>query len=440
MFQLHDTTRRRLCVAGFLLFGVLPTLWVSAWCISRRLPGHAMAEAQELGRQLGLDVKLGGVEHRSPGSVVYNALELADPDTGQTILRCRLLEVAQQQQVDPQEQPRVALVLTASQPEVEAVSLDRIRQCVERMLARTAVGLEADVKLSAADLTLQSPTHSQTLTDVHGTIENRPERTCAELTFRLPDADAPEPARICVFRNRQVSPLAGGFELDTGGGEVPCDVLAWGLDDLKPLGPRCHFRGRIGANESPDGWQGTVIGRLTGLDLGGLVSDHFPHKLTGAAEVTVLSSRFARGRLEEGSALIVAEHGVIGRSLLSAAVERLGLVSASTPLPTEEIVPYQQLAFSATLDAHGLELRGRCDNAGTILCDVGGRPLLGESLQQPTPPMALVRALAPQSLVEIPDGRQAKWLLDHLRQSAAIPDPDSVPANARLKVRDPIRR
>ena len=139
MFQLHDTTRRRLCVAGFLALGVLPALLVGGWCLSRHLPGCVQAEAQQLGRQLGLDVKLGGLKHLRPGAVLYEQLEAADPETGQTIFRCRLVEIARQQQSDAQGQCRPTLVMTASQPEVEAAALDRIWQCLQRTLGGSAV-------------------------------------------------------------------------------------------------------------------------------------------------------------------------------------------------------------------------------------------------------------------------------------------------------------
>ena len=286
--------------------------------------------------------------------------------------------------------------------------------------------------------------NSQTLTEVQGAIEDLPGGTQAQLHFRLAGADTPEPARIRVVRNRQVSPPASGFELYTGGGELPCNVLAMGLDELKPLGPRCRFRGYIWANETPDGWQGEVTGQLAELDLGGLVSDHFPHKLAGSGEATIQSARFRRGRLEEGSAIVVAGPGTIDRSLLAAAVDRLGLVDGAEPLPAGELVPYQQLAFSATLDAQGLRLYGRCAAAepGTILSD-GRHQLLGESpQQQPAPVVALVRTLVPQSAVQVPASRQTDWLLQHLPVPEVMPVPgaEAVPPHARVRLHDTWQR
>jgi hypothetical protein len=435
MFQLYDATRRRICVAAFLTFGLLPTLVVGGWCWSRHTWGSLQAEAEQLSRQLGLNVKLGGLKHLRPGVVLYEQFAAADPETGRPIFRCRLLEIARQSPTGSKANRRPTLLLTAKQPEVEAASLDRLWQCVQRPLEGFCGPLEADVQLAADDLTLRAEERSQTLTEVTGALESLPNRTHARLDFRLVGVGASQPAHIGVIRNRQVSPPASGFELNTGDGALPCSLLAMGLDELKPLGGRCRFRGMIWANETPDGWQGEVAGQLVDVDLGGLVSNHFPHKLSGTGEVTIQSARFRHGRLEQGSAQVVAGPGRIDHSLLTAATDRLGLTPAAEPLPEGDLVEYQQLAFSATLDAQGLVLHGRCDTAerGVLLSD-GHRRLLGES-QQPTPVVALVRTLVPQSAVQVPASRETDWLLRHLPVPEVMPLPGSEAVAPRAQVR-----
>ena len=444
MFHLHDTTRRRVCVAGFLTLGVLPALLIGGWCLGRSMPGCVQAEAERLSRELGLDVSLGGLQRLRPGSVLYEQLEAADPETGRTVFRCRLLEVASGQRTDTQGQRRPTLTLTASQPEVEAGALNRIWKCLQRTLEGYRGPLEADVRISAAELTLRATHNSQTLTEVLGTLENLPNGTHTQLQFRLAGADTPEPARLRLVRNRQVSPPASGFELYTGGGELPCNVLAMGLDELKPLGPRCRFRGYIWASETPDGWQGEVTGQLVDLDLGRLVSDHFPHRLSGMGEATIQSARFRHGRLEEGNAIVVAGPGTIDHSLIDAAVEHLGLVIGNEPPTDDESIPYDELAFLATLDAEGLRLSGRsAASAPGVILSRGRRCLIGQSPQQnkPSPAVALVRTLVPQNAVQVPASRQTDWLLRHLPVPEVMPIPGSptVP-HARVRLHDTWQR
>ena len=441
MFQLHDKTRFRICLAGFAVLCVLPTLLVGGWCLSRHLPGYARAEAEQLGRQLGMTVRLDGLKHVRPGVMLYEGLELGDPETGQTVLRCRLLEIAQESADGEQGQTRTVLRITAAQPEVEAASLHRVWQCLQRTMEGSYGKLDADVRLAAAEVTLRAGDGSQTMTNVEGAIETLPGGTRAEVHFRLAGVDTPEPIGIRIVRNRQVSPPASGFELYTGGGELPCNVLAMGLEELKPLGPRCCFRGYIWANETADGWEGEVTGQLVNLDLGRLVTDHFPHKLTGNGQLTIQSARFRHGRLEEGSAIVAAGPGTIDRSLLAAAIDRLSLVAGKEPPPGGDCIAYEELSLCATFDAHGLRLCGRCNAAkpGTILSD-GRDCLLGEP-SQPQPVAALVQTLVPQSAVQVPASRQTDWLLRHLPVPEVMPPPgtEAIPPQARLRLKDPLR-
>jgi len=437
MFQLYDNTRRRVCIAGFFALGVLPVALVAAWCASRYLPGHLRAEAEQLGRQLGLDVRLEGLKHLRPGAVLYEGLEIADPETGQVLLKCRLLEVASQQGED-RDRRRPTLALLASQPEIEAAAVGRLWELLQRTVECHHGRLDADLRIAAGEVTLRAGADSQTLTDVEGSLDTLSAGADAQVRFRLAGADTPEPIRIRVVRNRQLSPPASGFELYTGGGELPCNVLAMGLGELKPLGARCRFRGYLWANETPQGWEGEITGQMARLDLGGLVSDHFPHRLSGSGELVIQSARFRRGRLEEASGTLAVGPGMIDRSLIEAAADRLGLIPVAERPNAAERIAYEQLAFSLTLDAAGVKLQGRCTNGepGTILADGNGR-LLGEPSEQPKPIAALVQTLVPQSAVQVPASRQTDWLLRHLPVPEVMPpDPKSVPSHARLRLRE----
>jgi len=439
MVQLYDQTRRRVCIAAFFALGVLPVALVAAWCASRYLPGHLRAEAEQLGQQLGLDVRLEGLKHLRPGAVLYEGLEIADPETGQVLLKCRLLEVASQQSEDRR---RPTLDLLASQPEIEAAAIGRLWELLQRTVECHHGRLDADLCIAAGEVTLRAGADSQTLTDVEGSLETLPAGADAQVRFRLAGADTPEPIRIRVVRNRQLSPPASGFELYTGGGELPCNVLAMGLGELRPLGARCRFRGYLWANETPQGWEGEITGQMARLDLGGLVSDHFPHRLSGSGELVIQSARFRRGRLEEASGTLAVGPGTIDRSLIEAAADRLGLIPAAERSNGAERIAYEQLAFSLTLDAAGVKLQGRCTTGepGTILADRNGR-LLGEPSEQPKPIAALVQTLVPQSSVQVPASRQTDWLLRHLPVPEVMPpDPESVPSHARLRLRETQRK
>ena len=464
MFRLHDNTRRRICRAVFLLLCVVPTAGVSVWCARRHLPGVAAAEAQRLERELGLGVSLAGLRYLRPGRVLYEGLELADPETGRPLLRCRALEADWQQFTDREGRPRASLVLIASQPEIEAAAAHPqvgarqvgapLGELLDRVLRRATIlrmvpgGSRTDVRLAAGQLTLRAADGSQTLSGLRGSIESFAGGTQAEASFRLAGIETPQPIRIRIVRNRQITPPATGFELDTGGGAVPCGLLAVGLPLLERLGPRSRLRGYIwasqtGDNQTSTGWEGEFAGQVYDVDLDDLVTGHFPHKLGGVAQVTVQSARFRRQRLEEASGTLVAGPGVISRSLIDAAVEQLGLVRGVEPQTPGELVPYEQLAAGFLIDARGLRLQGGCSGAGhrsealvagTILADRQG-PLLGEPVVQPQPVVALVRTLVPASQHQVPATRQTDWLIGHLPVPQVVPPADARPEQPQARLR-----
>jgi hypothetical protein len=263
MFQLHDKTRRRICLAAFGLFCLTPTALVAGWCIAWQLPGHLRAETQRLQQQLGLTVALGGLRHLRPGVVVYKGLSLSDPETGQTVLRCPAIEVACTRQADEKGQSHPAMLLTVSGGEIEAAALGRLEQLVECLLQSQAGWGDLDVRLAAGAVTLRSGDNSQTLADVQAAIEAVPGGAQARAVFHLTGSAAPAAMKIRLIRNRQLKPPAYGLELDTGGVPLPCGLLAAGLAELKPLGPASRFCGHLWATQTPGGWTTERQGKLS---------------------------------------------------------------------------------------------------------------------------------------------------------------------------------
>ncbi len=443
MFRLHDNARRRICRAAFLLICVAPTVGVSLWCVRRHLPGVAAREARRLERELGLDVSLEGLRYLRPGRMLYEGLKLADPETGQLILQCRALEADWTHTTDEQGRPKATLVVIASQPEIEATGVDRLQELLGQLLRRGASRRQLDVRLSAGQLTLGSTGASHTLTELQGSIGWSDEGAAAEASFRLAGVDTPERIRVRLVRNRQTLPPASGFELDTGGGAVPCDLLALGLPLLGRLGPGSRLRGYIWANQAGDGrtsagWEGELAGQLIELDLDEVTTAaRLPHKLSGTAHLTIQSARFRRGRLEEALGTLAAGPGVISRSLIEAAVAELSMARGLRPQEPGDLVPYEQLVVGFLIDTDGLHLQGgRAPSApGAILMGRQGW-LLGEPTRQPQPVVALLRALVPASEVRVPATRQTAWLIGHLPvpQITTPPDAEATPPQARLRL------
>ena len=494
MFHLHDRTRYRICMAGFVLLCVVPTAVVVAWSFQRHLPGNVAAEAARLSRELGLRVSLAGVRHLRPGAVLYEGLTLADPETGGVVLRCRLLEAVWKEATDSQGNRTATLELAASQPEIEAARFVRLEELLGRLLRCEAGRPEADVRLTSGEVTLRSGNNSHTLTELRGSFRAIDDVNQAQICFRLAGIAMPQPIQIRVVRNRQTTPPTTGFELDTGGGAVPCDLLAVGLDMLKPLGPQSRFRGYVWANEtfagpvsgsatadaaaadaaaadaaassatvsgstvsggatpgvavsddaSPDGWDMEVTGGLIDVDLDSLVSSRFPHKLSGTGQVTIQWARVRRGRLEDASGTLVAGPGITGRavvsrSLIDAAVGQFGMVRGAASNTPGDLVPYEQLALAFLIDSQGVRLQGRCaaGGPGAVLIDRYSR-LLSESPQPARPVVTLLQMLVPANELQVPATRQTEWLMRHLPVAQIVPSQgaEARAPQARVRMRD----
>jgi hypothetical protein len=442
MFRLHDKTRRRFCLAGFFLFCIAPTLGAAAWCAMRHMPWTAQDEAISLGNQLGLEVRLAGLKNLRPGVVLYEDFELADPETGQCLFRSRLLEVQWKTIAEGPNGGKPALTLMASQPEIETAGLRQLGDLLQRAMQGQTGRPAMDLSISAGELTLRAGANSQTFTGIEGSLDNPPGGVQAIVSFRIPGTEMKEPVKIRAVRNRQTSPPASGFELSTGDGCLPCDLLATGLPELGALGSRCRFRGYICANQDSggrarDNWSGVVIGQLLGVDLDRLVTDYFPHKLSGAADVTINSARFNHGRLDEATATVMAGPGVVSCSLLQAAVKHLQFTTGAD-LDLHDQVPYDRIALDLFMDGRGLRIAGQCAsaNSGIVMTD-HRLCLLAAPDTRSRPAAAFIQTLVPESMVQVPATDQTDWLVAHLPLPPAVApqtrEATLPPANLKLR-------
>lgn len=412
MFPLSDRFRCQLCRIAFLLLGVLPLVAVGGWCAWWHSGAPARLAADELAVRLGLTVSLRGLTHPRPGVVEYEGLQLIDPETGRALLRCRSVEVSSNRLWPTSAADSPDLVVRAEKPELESRGLEELGRLVQQALQGRLGPREPRWSFSAAEVHLVAGGTTQTLVEVQATMSAPAGGVQAELSFRVPKLNMPEPARIRLGRNRQISPPAAGFDLSTGGAKLPCALLALGLPEFERAGANSRFSGYVSANQNLGGWQGEMVGEWSNLDLGELLGDKCPHKLTGPAQVYLQSVRFRDGRLEEAVGAISAGPGIVSRSLLNAAVERLTLTRGAEPNTPGEFVPYEQLAAAFLLNSKGLQLQGRCSGIGpgSILVDRYCR-LLGDPAMQPKPVTALLQMLVSSGEQQVPASRQSERLL-----------------------------
>lgn len=411
MIRLHDRTRRRIALTLFCALGLAPALGISAWGLWWRSARHVASEAQQLGWRLGMVASLGGVRHPAPGELVYEDLWLREPEGRQPVLRCRRLEV-RWQEPPAQGQGRLLRVVMA-RPEIAAPHWEEIWRLVDRLVTGRmgTEPLTAHVAIDQLSVVGCQPTHAVEQVDLR--VAARTEGTRVDVAFRLAGETSTEPARLLITRNRQRTPAATAFELDTGSAALPCRLLAVGMRGWDVGGPACSFRGALRVELSPDGPNGEIDGEFLGLDLETLIADRLPHRLSGTADLAIQRARFRQGRLIEAAGSLVGGPGMVGRSLLEVAIQRLGMTGGVGIDRADRLVPYDRLAVWFACDSKGIRLRGLAPSGapGTVLSSRAG-VILGEPdvSQPPIPLAALVQALSPDAAEElIPIARQNDW-------------------------------
>lgn len=393
MFPLHDRTRRQLTNLLFLLLAVAPTLATVGLCMVRRLPSHARQAAEAIGLRLGLKATLATVRYPQPGSAVYEGLELADPATGQVVLRCRRAEARRQTLADSEKQAREFLVLSVSGVEIEPPGGSELSQLVERALAgRLSDGC---LRIKAEDpVSLKTAGGMFALAEVEGHIESLARGTWVGVAFRPADRADGGRAAICLTRDRRSSAPVLCLDIDTGGHALPCSLLAPNGGLLAGLGPEATFQGILQADRTADCWSGQISAEIAGIDLATVLAPIAPGQLSGRGRLTLETARFRAGRLEMARGALAAENGTIGPELVATASRGLGLQTAASP---REPQPYRQLGFGFQIEGGRIEVQGRCPvgNSQPAAVAVGpAGPILGPQ-DRPQPIATLAESLVP---------------------------------------------
>jgi hypothetical protein len=426
MFPIHDRTRRWICRVIFILGGVLPMACVAAWAAVVHSASHVEAVRRQVAEVLGLEVRLASVSYPQPGVMLLEGLELADSQAKEPLASIRAAEIIS----DGKSQ-----TILLSQPDVSLTRPQWLWTLVDGRLRRRAD--QAPLRLAAGEMTLRFRGGVQTLVDCNAQFESASQSDTLTAAFRLADVPATEPVRLRIERSIADGQPGSSFELDARAAAMPCSMLAALLERRNYLGTKSTLRGRIRATEMPDGWQGEFSGHLENVDLNDLVSSQFPHRLTGGASISVEKAVVDHGRLEEFNAAISAGPGIIGESLLSAAVDQLKMRRDPAVAADGSFLRYDALRAILKLDSNGLKLSGEClkNPTGVVLWRHTGA-ILWEPVGGPLPITALVKALVPDSRLQVPATRQTDWLLNLLPIPDVLPHDPSAPPEARLRLPD----
>jgi len=417
-FWFHDATRRRLYVGLFLVGCVLPTAGVLLWVGWRMSPWYVQQQAAQLERILGLLVRLEGVKHPRPGEAIYDGIQLADSDTGQTILRADQVQVRWTKATAPSEACVGMVEMAVHGLEIHTEGVGRLAELVRRALTQPPNWPRYEVRIQATEARLRTGQQIRNLSELSGFLQPLEAGSHGRLSFRMESGQGGQSVHIRFGRDRSQSPPISGVELAMEESAVPCSVLAGVFPVLTRMGSTASVRGTVWVHEQGGEVSYRFQGQLFQVDLKTLVGEELGMVLSGLAQLGVDDARIVGGRLEEAVGTLLAGPGVISRRLWQSAVQELGL---STSLPAdvaEESFTYEQLGVAFRIGPEGLWLRGVCPAPAPGSMMVNSHQLLlgeGDPTGRAIPIAALVRMLTPTDPIpagmQVPATRQAERFL-----------------------------
>jgi len=433
---MNHRQRLLLCRLGLLAFCVLPTVVVLSWCAKELWAAshHATREdwERELGGRLDSVVQVERVRYLHDVARL-EGLRLVDHESGSTIFTAEAAEISAA--TDGWE---LALV----RPVVEPGQLHRVARLIdERLLRRAATeaggGKDLHMRFAAADLLLRGKNKDQTLIHCGGELTLGDLSANLQLAWRLPGTPPDSrPMQVSAIRERRTDSSQTRWRLDTGDAPLSGALAAEVIPSLSRLGRDSQFRGVADFQFAAYALSGEVAGELSGIDLDALVSEQFPHRLSGLANVRIERGTIVRGKLTELRGAIEASHGAISRSLLAAAAEHLHLTAGeSVGEGTADTIGFRRLAVSFDLSGQSLSLSGHADTGreGILLASAAG-PLLYAAPGHTAPAVNVLRTLLPDSGYQVPATSQTALLVNLL----PVPEIDSS-ALSRLPPHVPTR-
>lgn len=426
--MLSDQTRRTLCRWTFLLGCLLPTGGLLAWHAAE--DGVASEALRlELCRALELDVDFERCSQPAPDLWTLSGLTLHDPESGRLLLSCREVRCTLAEQ---------GWIVEAQQPLLDLREPALWQPVLARLLRQTSGWSWPKVRLLDCDLTLElSAQERLTVGEFFASLDPGAVQSKLALKFRAAEGAA-ERCEWIVERDRAGSAPGTRWALDTHGMTLPCTMLQPWLSAAGWLGPRAEFTGHARFDERGGAWRGQLQGRLREIALDSLFAGHFPHPLTGTAEVELEQAVVHENRLIRARGRFTTGPGEIGRGLVQSGAEELDLSTQVDVAALSALVPYAVLDLGFELTPDGLRLTGLAPvrSAHALLVGPANEVYWGQPHAELQPVAGLLRALAPPSSVLVPAAQETQWLmaclpLDEVQRTA--PPDESAGPGARIR-------
>ncbi len=384
--------RQVLATLALVGFTVVPSAYVAYAAHHVRRPAHLTEVEAEVGRRLGVLVKVARVHHPRPDvdqleevSLRHDASdrsEMAHADT----LRVTRGSEEMNLRVD-------RLSLRGGEPS------DLLGHVVS-ILRRVASTEGQKISLVADQARIQLGTRRESVRDLAAILNVNRESPTLTASYRLEGAEGSMGTRCELVLSRKIGP--DGIEtrvvLKTMEGEIPASTLTAFFDAKSWLGESARMSGTLTLTrvEGRD-WEAEFQGDFSDVDLASVVGRRFAgHRLNGRARIAFAKARWSERDHGQGSGWVEARGtlssgpGSISTSLLQALETRMNFRLGRAIDRLQPDVDFQGLGLQFSMDSGG-ELK----LAGALGADYAPDAVLVQG-PKPTP-----LARAPQGVASI---------------------------------------
>lgn len=356
----HRQTAATLLLAAFL---AAPTGYVVWWSWSLRRPEHVRAVERELGRELGLAVRIEGVRYPRPGAVEYRGLVLRDE--GGSDRKGSPAELLRADRVHLQRSGGQVTIrtdglrLASGSPRLAMVR-------VTTLLQRAGTEPLSPIGLTARSCELEFGGGLRySLRDLAGTLRPQSGGPTFTASYRVVSGAATSRCELALVRSRRGAAMTTALSFrTTEAAGVPARCLDPFFDSTELLGAQARFEGELTLEQVGAGdWGALVRGTFSDIDLAALFARlGLEHRLSGRARLTVDEARWG-DRPEQGPGFIAARGqllatsgGTIGLGLLQALQSNLHFRLSDRLNPSRPEQEYASLGLGFALEPNG-ELR-----------------------------------------------------------------------------------
>ena len=442
---LCDQTRRVIALSLFFLFGPMLTLGLVAGIAARKVSWNAR-HYEQAAADIGLNLRIGSVEYRTPTSVKFRNVDILDGSTETPLFHAPEVEWAfvaseklgdffpglvSRQKGDRDERPSLESLasffsnmfgfrpdvpgfhrLTVFQSELRFETLTpeesarKTQELLFELLSRyrKTSGNPVQIALEHLDLRLRNGGNLPgSVRFVHGNLYGVDESVRSDWTFQIPDVSELETQHF--FAEERLSTkgteIVLRFSNRSEKGEpqtIPCGLAGTFSSFFHHFSQDSFFSGEITANyraaEVGNPWTLRLENlALRNLDLAQYAAEYTPFPVSGKADVQIHRAAFGDGVFTAEGWLQVL-NGSMDRVLFYRLVDRFALtVGPSGTLESlPSTVPFDLCVISFRLEKDGAVFWN--DNPG-------GKPNL--FMRNPHPPMEVIlpSARAPSSYPEI---------------------------------------